>query len=449
MKNKYIIYSILSAIATIALWLGGKVFYLSSTSTVTSPYILLSTDYTEPTSFHINNSDNDTIIEIIDKNLKSLFRHEFLRGGAQVAVSKNGKIVYSQGFGYCNMEDSIEMQPYNTMRIASVSKLLTAVAIMHLIDEGKISLNQHVFGPDGILNDEMYLAYKDKRIEKITVQHLLNHSGGWTTRWGDPMFMPHSIARQIGKKLPISMQDIIRFMLKKRVHFNPGSSSVYCNFGYGILGEIIAKISGMPYEDYVKSEILAPLGIYDMHIGNSFKNETLPYETYYYEADSSACAMDFSTNDSIEYVRRSYGGTDIQTLGAAGGWTASATDLLKLTLAIDGFDNVPDILSPYSIQCMTEHKPGFDPIGWRTTNGDKWYRSGTLAATCAMIARHPNGINYVVLMNTGNHRGPELATVVKLVMDRIIPVIDLPSDKDLLENDKIWQKRISLNDECQ
>lgn len=443
MKKRYILFFALSAILTLAIWYGSKSMYLYATTDSQEIEKLSAVDYTAPSSFHITNADNDTTLEKVDKTLRSLFRREYLRGGMQVAISKNGKIVYNKGYGFSNIEDSIEMEPYNTMRIASASKLVTAVAIMHLVDQGKISLDQRVFGILGILNDEIYLTYKDKRITDVTVRQLLNHSGGWTTRWGDPMFMPHSIARQMGKKLPISMQDIIRFMLGKRMHFNPGSASIYCNFGYGILGEVIAKVTGMPYEDYVKSEILAPLGIYDMHIGYSFKNEALPYEVLYYEADSAACAMDYTNNDSIEWVRRAYGGTDIHTLGAAGGWVASASDLLKLTLAIDGFDDVKDILSKEAIDEMTHHDLGFDPLGWRCTKGDStWYRSGTLAATTAMIARHPNNVNYVILMNTGNHRGPELATVVRLIMDGVIPPMELP-DADLLLEDKRWQDRLS------
>lgn len=447
MKKKYVLYTTLSVIATLALWFGLKSVYLYANSNISVIKQSSTLEYLEPAPFYLHNDDNDTIYEVIDKSLKSFFRREWLNGGMQVAISKNGKVVYSKGYGYSNVEDSIEMQPYNRMRIASVSKLITAIAIMHLVEQGKIYLDQRVFGFFGILNDEIYLTYKDKRITDITVRQLLNHSGGWTTRWGDPMFMPHSIARQMGKKLPISMQDIIRFMLEKRIHFTPGTASIYCNFGYGVLGEIIAKVSGMPYEDYVKSEILAPLGIYDMQLGYSFKHQALPNEAYYYEADTSACALNYNSDTTI-YVRRSYGGTDINTLGAAGGWVASATDLLKIALAIDGFDDVPDILSKESISEMTKHDLGFDPIGWRSTKGDStWYRSGTLAATTAMIARHPNNVNYVILMNTGNHRGPELATVVKLIMDQIIPKMDLPSDVDLLQDDKYWQDRISLNRE--
>ena len=394
-----------------------------------------------PITYHILNDDNDTTLQVIDRNLNMLFSRESLKGGFQVAISKYGKVVYAKGFGYSDLEDSVEMQPYNVMRIASVSKLITAVAVMRLVDEGKISLDQRVFGPVGILNDDIYTAYADSRWADITVRHLLNHSGGWTSRWGDPMFIPHSIARQMGKRLTITIQDIIRFMMDKRLHFDPGTSSVYCNFGYGILGEVVAKVAGMPYEDYVRGTLLAPLGIYDMYIGHSHREHALPFEVKYYEADSSAVAIDYSVDTTVVYVRRSYGGSDIHTLGSAGGWVASAVDLLKLTLAIDGYDDVPDILTKESVDIMVERESGFDPLGWRTTVEDNWYRSGTLAATAAMVARRPDGVCYVVLINSGNHRGPVLANLIRQCMDKSISELEGYPSVDLLANDEVWQYR--------
>lgn len=403
--------------------------------------VLSSFHHNSNISYHI--PESDTIIPEIDNNIARLLKSEHLTGGASVAISVNGHIVYTKGIGYSNIEDSIPMQPFNRMRIASVSKLVTAVAIMKLVEEGRISLHQKVFGPLGVLNDDKYLAFRDKRMGNITIYQLLNHSGGWTSRYGDPMFMSHTIARQMGKTLPISMEDIIRFMQTKSMHFTPGTASVYSNFGYGILGEIIAKTSGMPYEDYVRSEVLAPLGIYDMQIGFSRKSEQLPYEVSYYEADTSHIALDYT--GSQEMVRRAYGGSDIQTLGSAGGWIGSATDLLKLVLTIDGFESVPDQLSATSVDTMVSHQVGFDPLGWRTTIGDSWYRSGTLAATSAMIGRRHDGINYVILLNCSNYRGPDLATLLRNVMEKSINSVEQWPSRDLLDNDKQWQYYIAAH----
>lgn len=392
-------------------------------------------------SYKILNEDNDTNLLSIDNFISRFIRREGLKGGASVAISKDGKLVYAKGYGYSNIEDTVVLQPYNTMRIASVSKLVTAVAVFKLIEDGKLGLHQNVFGVNGILNDSIYLHYKDSRMDSVTVYRLLNHSAGWTARWGDPMFMPHAIARQMNYSLPISMKDIIVFMHNRWMHFTPGTSSVYSNFGYGILGEVVSKVSGQPYEEYVKNNILSPLGIYDMSIGFSDKDKRLKNEVYYYEADSSHTAFDYRTDekDSVR-VRRAYGGTDIQTLGSAGGWVASATDLLKLVLVIDGFDNVHDILNKKHIEIMTTSEKGFDPLGWRYVHDNNWYRSGTLAATSAMVSRRSDGVCYVVLFNSANHRGPDLSTSIRVNIDKIIDNINHWPKTDLLEKDTLWQR---------
>ena len=77
--------------------------------------------------------------------------------GASIAIAKDGKLIYTRGFGYANKEDKQRMQPYNTMRVASVSKLITATAIMKLVEDGKLTLDDKVFGTNGILNDTIFL----------------------------------------------------------------------------------------------------------------------------------------------------------------------------------------------------------------------------------------------------------------------------------------------------
>lgn len=171
-------------------------------------------------SFRLSNtSSSDSLVSVFQSQLLRLMRKEGLRGGISVAISKGGRLVFAKGFGYSNIADSIEMQPYNVMRVASVSKLITAVAVMRLVDSGKLLLDQKVFGPTGILNDNVYLAMKDKRMVNVSVRNLLDHSGGWTTRYGDPMFMPYTIADGMGRDLPVSMEDIIRYMQGKSMHF--------------------------------------------------------------------------------------------------------------------------------------------------------------------------------------------------------------------------------------
>ncbi|MCW3805761.1 serine hydrolase domain-containing protein [Plebeiibacterium marinum] len=382
--------------------------------------------------------------EVVDYNVNRFLRRNNL-AGASLSIAKDGKLVFAKGYGYADKERSISVEPYNLFRIASVSKLITAVAIMKLSEEGKLTLESKVFGSDGILNDSIYLNYRDKKVERITVRQLLNHSAGWTNRWGDPMFMPTVISQKLGVEYPIESEDIIQFMLQKRLHYPPGTMSSYSNFGYTILEQVIEKASGLDYEMYVKTNVLYPLEIFDMQIGRSYPWERLDLEVKYYEPQDGYFVKDHM--GGAEQVLRSYGGNDIKTLGAAGGWVSSTTDLLKLVVAIDGFDEPEDILSEESInEMVSKELLGGSPLGWRgVRDGKYWYRTGTLAGTSALVMRRDDGISYAIVFNTSSWKGPEFANDIKYMMDRSIAKIDeWPTQNlfDLKTKEKPSRKRI-------
>ena len=186
--------------------------------------------------------------------------NSFLRkwsiAGASVAIAKDGKLIFARGFGYADTATKTLTQPYSQFRIASISKLVTAVGIMKLQEEGKLSLNDKVFGPDGILNDPYFSEPKDKRVYGITVAQLLSHEAGWTQRYGDQMFMSILVAEKMGVKPPADTKTIVRFALNKRLHYTPGTGRAYSNLGYSILGLIIEKVSGMSYEEYCRKTIM-------------------------------------------------------------------------------------------------------------------------------------------------------------------------------------------------
>lgn len=404
-------------------------------------------DATLPTSFRLTNeSSPDSLVELFESQLLHFMRKQGLRGGISVSISKGGRLVFAKGFGFSNIADSVAMQPYNVHRVASVSKLITAVAVMRLVEQGRLHLNQKVFGPMGVLNDNIYLAMKDRRMMNITVRNLLDHSGGWTTKYGDPMFMPHVVADEMGRDLPASIEDIIRFMQGKSLHFTPGAYSSYSNFGYAILGEVVAKAAGMPYEDFVCSEVLAKLGIFDAHLGFSHKEDSWSNEVTYYDPDTSYKTGDYA--DRTRLSTRAYGGSDIHTLGSAGGWVISTPDLVKLLLSIDGFSTVPDILTQASIDEMTDPFSRFDPIGWRKVIGDAWFRTGTLSATSAALCRRPDGICFAAVFNSSNGLGPNLAILLTNKMNELINRISIWPDYDLWHDDERWQAYKAMGSEA-
>jgi CubicO group peptidase (beta-lactamase class C family) len=368
----------------------------------------------------------------VEKTITSFMRRWSI-AGSSIAISIDGKLLYARGFGFSDTASGEMTQPYHKFRIASISKLVTAIAVMKLHEEGKLSLNDRIFGPDGILNDSYFGNPKDKRVYNITVAHLLSHEGGWTVRWGDQMFMPVLIAENMGVKPPADTRTIIRFALDKRLHFTPGTGKAYSNLGYSILGLVIEKVSGMQYEEYCKKEILEPVGIYDMTLAHNLPSQKAPFEVTYYEP--SDVIPKPSIYGTGEMVSPKYGGNDIEALGGAGAWLATAPDLLRLTLAVDGLPTRKDILTEESISYMTDNKNGFAPVGWKTTiNNGTWWRTGSFPGSAGMIKRQSDGIGWVVLFNSSAWNGPEIYTYINNMMYRVIAQIKHWPEYDLFTN---------------
>ena len=390
------------------------------------------TDKLVPGNIRLANSMSDgPEFSSMERIIRSfMFRWEI--AGASVAVSKDGQLVYAKGFGRADKNYDAEIQPYNKFRIASISKLVTAVAIMKLQEEGKLSVSDRVFGPDGILNETFYSDPKDKRVYGITVAHLLSHEGGWTTRYGDQMFIPFVVAESMDVNPPVDTKTIVRFALNKGLHFTPGTGKSYSNLGYAILGLVIEKVTGMSYFDYCRKNVLEPLGIFDMTLARNLPDQKAPFEVTYYEPGDAVIKP--SIYGTGEMVQASYGGNDIEALGGAGAWLATAPDLIKLLLAIDGFDSRKDILSRESIDYMTDTKNGFAPVGWKTTFLDgTWWRTGTFPGSAGMMKRQSNGIAWVVLLNTSAWNGPEISSDINYMMARALAQTRKWPERDLYD----------------
>lgn len=353
--------------------------------------------------------------------------------GASVAITKNEKLIYAKGFGYADKASKNFVQPKHLFRVASISKLITAVTIMHLKEQGQLALDDKVFGEQGILNDSIYQGIRDPRVKDVTIYHLLTHSAGWDRYSGDPVFMPYTIHREMNVDLPVDLETTIQYTLsKRRLDFAPGTRSSYSNFGYAVLGKVIEKISGLDYESYVTSNILNPLGIFDMHLGHSRKSKLLSNEVNYYL--NSRYKKAYSSFDYRKQVTRHYGANNLQVLGAAGAWIASPVELMKLLVHIDGHPKKKDILSEASLNQMAQTRAGFKPIGWvSTTYNGIWKRSGTLAGTSALLKRCNNGYSWVMLVNTSNDQGHEFTYKIDEMMSEFISDVQEWPQHDLFQ----------------
>lgn len=350
--------------------------------------------------------------------------------GASFALMKDDKLVYAKGYGYADAESGERCEVKHLFRVASVSKLITAAAVMKLYENGELRLDDKVFGEDGILNDSMFLNISDKRVKSITVEHLLRHSGGFSHRIGDPMFNHDIVARTLQVSLPLSMNDLVRYAAESKLRTLPGSSTSYSNLGYLILSKIVEKSSGQEYETFVKNEILIPAGCFDMYIGANRSSNRRKNEVKYYEVHDAEPIEAYDGSGKL--LMKSNGGNDVAGLYGAGGWIASPVELIRFIASVDGNSGKSNILSKKSIDIMTEFNKNELPIGWaKVTQNDEWIRSGSLAGTSAFIKRQNNGYTWVFLTNTSSWKGANFTHFINTEVSNAITKVDGWPERDM------------------
>jgi N-acyl-D-amino-acid deacylase len=325
--------------------------------------------------------------------------------GAAVAVVKDGRLVFARGYGYADVEAKELVQPDALFRIASVSKPITAAAILKLVEQGRLDLNARAYR----IRDDLAPppgATVDPRIYEVTIRQLLHHSGGWDRAASfDPMFRPATAAQALGAPAPASAETVMRYMLGQRLDFEPGGKYAYSNFGYSVLGRVIEKITGESYEAYVKRAVLSPAGVSRMQIGRSLLSDRAAGEVKYY-AQGAAQSV-FPGGGSVPVA---YGGFYLEAMDSHGGWIASTIDLLRFLTAVDNLPTRPDVLSPASINAMVaappaplwQNSPFYYGMGWlvRPSEGN-WWHDGLLQGSTSLLVRTGSGVAWAVLLNTG------------------------------------------------
>ena len=353
-------------------------------------------------------SDSDSL-RGIDKEVQEFMKYWRIQG-ISLSVMRNDSLMFSKGYGWADKEKNEVMTPGHILRLASVSKLLTATGIMKLEEQGRLSLDDRVFGQDGILCDSLWTALiRDSLYYDITVEHLLRHKGGFSTRGGDPMFSTRTIMLQNRLSTPPDQNTLVKVQLRRPLAFVPGETQEYSNFGFLLLSMIIEKLTGTDYESWMQENILKPAGCVDFHIAGNYYQDKYPNEVRYYVQPDDSPVDEF--NNSGRKVVRCYGGNDIPTLSGAGAWAASTAELCRFVASIDGRPEVPDIISVESVRRMTEW---FDQdtfsLGWNDTKPTgEWTRTGTFSGTSALIKYFPDGECWVLVTNTSTWRGAGLA----------------------------------------
>jgi len=363
-------------------------------------------------------SDTSSLAKM-DKAIENYMVQWGLRGSS-LAIMKNDSLVYAKGYGWADEEEEMHMQPGNIMRLASVSKLITATGIMVLKERGQLTLEDKVFGPYGILNEpEFTEVIKDTNYFNITIEHLLRHQAGFTTRAGDPMFITGTIMLQNHLKEAPDHDTLTKIVLRRRLGFKPGTSQDYSNFGYMILSMVIEHITGEDYETWITDNVLRPAGCFDMHIGDNYYHEKRDNEVKYYVHLKDELVEQYDNQN--RKVVRCYGGSDFRALAGAGAWTASVPELARFVASIDGRPEVPDIISEESVREMTRYiDENTYSLGWNDTREDgTWTRTGTLSSTSALVKYYPDGECWILVTNTGTWKGPRFTKYTSSLFTRL------------------------------
>lgn len=311
--------------------------------------------------------------------------------GASLAVMRNDSLVYAKSYGWA--DSTTPMTPGTTLRLASVSKLLTAVGVMKLQEEGKLFLDSPVFGPLGILGK--YDSYiRDDNYYLITIEHLLRHQAGFTSRGGDPVFSPYS-----------SLDALLRQQLRRNLAYEPGTWQEYSNFGFLLLSLVIEEVSGQSYESFMQEQVFEPARCHGFRIAGNYLADRHPGETRYYMQPDAEKMPSFDGKYAL--VEKCYGGNNVSGSMGAGGWTGSAVELARMVAVIDGKGPLPDVLSAFTVEQMTHY---FDrdtySLGWNDTKpSGEWTRSGSFSGSQALIKTYPDGECWVFISNTSSWRG--------------------------------------------
>jgi N-acyl-D-amino-acid deacylase len=323
---------------------------------------------------------------------------------------------------------------------------------MQLVEQGKLDLAAKAY--DILDTYEPHLEEGvefDPRQGDITIEHLLQHRGGWDRdKSFDGMFQSEKFARAVGEKPPASHEAIIRCMMGTPLDFTPGERFAYSNYGYCLLGRVIEKITGQKYDDYVKEHVLKPVDVDRMAIGATLLNGRRDGEVRYYAPVGGPSLF---SGDEKKIVPGPYGVWDLEAMDSHGAWIASAVDLVKFASAFDDAKQSP-LLKEETIATMFarppglaghdkdgKELPGFYSAGWRVeydNDGEKLWEGhgGSLDGTSTKMVCRPDGRNFAVLFNGRQtpltDRVAEAASAELMrAMDRIEewPTVDYYEDK--------------------
>jgi len=293
-------------------------------------FLILVFIFSSPSLLFQQNHEFEKEIKIIDQYIKKEMKMDQIPG-LSIAFYKDD-FFWSKGFGYADIENSVPATPKTAYKLASVIKNMTALAIVKLASEGKISLDDEV---------QTYVPYYPKKEWPIRIRHLLNHTSGIGHK--------QMVWKPWTHKIHYDTRETIDIFKDWPLDFEPGTNMLYSSFAYDLLGAVIEEVTGMSYGQFLTENIWEPLGMYDTHLDNV---DIIPNRSRgYTKTDKGIQNADFE---------------DSSLFFAAGGCRSTVVDLIKYAKGLDE-GKVLSKQEQEQLYDLTELKDGriaFYGMGW-------------------------------------------------------------------------------------
>ncbi len=333
----------------------------------------------------------------VDDHVRTFMAERHIPGAA-VAVMKNGKVVKIQGYGIASLEHNVPVTTETVFEIGSVSKQMTAAAILLLVEDGKISLDEKI---------SAYLPDTPEAWRDVTVRHLLTHSSG---------IKSYSSLDGFALLRRLKVADFIKQLSPHPLEFPPGERNIYSNSGYNLLAFIIEGRSGKSYLEFMRERIFRPLGM-----------------TKTDDRDPEYVILNRASGYEWRGTRHAGRNWDLTDLMGAGSIVSTIGDMVKWNTALDG----DTFLKPSSKAewwkqfVFLDGKPSVYGFGWRISDirGHKLTgHTGQTAGFTSANFRYPDhSLAVIVLTNTGEtgNAGVMATSIAKLY----IPTMSLRAIK--------------------
>ncbi|MFO1414038.1 MAG: serine hydrolase domain-containing protein [Burkholderiales bacterium] len=359
-------------------------------------------------------------LEALDAVVLPILAAHAIPGGA-VAIAYQGKLKLARGYGYADVGARTPMRPGTFVALASVSKVLTAQTVLKLVGQGRLALGDRAFGFFPDLKPPPGMR-EDPRLSEITVEMCLHHTGGWDRRVsGDPSGWGPRITRALNLQGPPPPLAMIRYMKGVPLDFDPGTKQAYSNFGFVLLGGIIAKVTGMPYPDAVRRLFLDPIGATGLRLDDEPPRYQPGEAKRYVEGNATPVP-----------------GGNPRMVMASGGWQATAVGMTQVLTAIDGSRTGSPFLAPAQYDAMLQPAPGIarpSPDHWMGLGWDlvqtfpdsaqpgkvraSYGKDGGIGGIETYVEHLAIGVDYVLLFNS-RPRGTGMPGPLELVKPKVI-----------------------------